>query len=231
MRSGRERNEILQERLRNADGFTDPHAVHSLIRGAIECEEDIDDVAAMLSKHLVRSGASLTTQQQADCLAFVTAYVRETPDIMEAAFCAAQRAEVLALIEPIFEAALRYWAEPHNYIPDDLGLIGLVDEAYLTRLFLETISSLHRRQTGGPLFAIDLGSPNRMMRDLIGEPVATQLDAVGRHTVATQVVQAGLQQLSVFTGGLGLGVPNVGRPSYYDIRLEADVRLGAMGAV
>lgn len=231
MRSGRERNEILQERLRKADGFTDPNAIHSLIRGAIECEENTEDVAAMLSKHLVRSGASLTTQQQADCLAFVTAYVCETPDIMEAAFHAAQQAEVLRLVEPIFEAAIRYWVEPHNYIPDDLGLIGLVDEAYLTRLFMETISNLHQQQTGGPLLHIDLGPPNRVMRNLIGEPVATQLDAVVGHTVATQAVQTGIQQLSVFTGGLGLGVPHVGRPSYYDIQHEVDVRLGAMGAV
>jgi len=32
-------------------------------------------------------------------------------------------------------------------------------------------------------------------------------------TRATQAVQTGIQQLSVFTGGLGLGVPHVGRPS------------------
>ncbi len=207
------------------------NGVRSLIRSAIEHEEKTGTVAQLLSQHLSRGGVSLTDHQKAEMLAFLAAYVRETPDIMDAAYHAAQQAGVLESMQPIFDAAFHYWAEPYDYIPDNLGLIGLTDDAYLTRMFLETISGLHQQQTGGPLLAIDLGPPNRVMRGLIGEPVATQLDAAVGQTVASQLIQAGLHQLAVFTGGLNFDMPGFNGSTYTDIQHLVDVQLGAMGVI
>ena len=205
--------------------------IRSLIKNAIEHEEKTGTVAQLLSQHLSRSGVSLTDHQKTEMLAFLAAYVRETPDIMDAAYHAAQQAGVLQSMQPIFDAAFHYWAEPYDYIPDNLGLIGLTDDAYLTRMFMETISNLHRQQTGGPLLSVDLGPPNRVMRGLIGEPVATQLDAAVGQTVANQLIQAGLQQLAAFTGGLNFGMPAFGGSTFTDIQHQVDVQLGAMGVV
>ena len=209
----------------------DSNQIRIMINTAIEHEDQTGNLATLLSEHLDRNGVSLTAKQKSDCLSFIKAYIRETPDIMDAAYNAAQRAGVLHSMQPIFDEAFRYWAEPHDFIPDNLGLIGLTDDAYLTRMFMETISNLHRQQTGQPLLAVDLGPPNRLMRNLIGEPVATQLDTVIGQTIASQVIQASMQQLSSFTGGLTIGMPNLGEINNYDIEHEVDVRLGAMGVV
>lgn len=209
----------------------DSNAVRAQIQDAIAHEERTGNVAKTLTQHLAANGVSFTPQQQAECLGFIRAYVSETPDIMDAAYVAARQAGVLGSIQPIFDTAFQYWALGHDYIPDHLGLIGLTDDAYLTRMFLESISNLHRQQTGGPLLAVDLGPANRMMRGLIGEPLASQLDAVVGQTVAAQAIQVGMQQLAAFTGGLNFGMPNLGAINQYEIDRAVDVRLGAMGVV
>ena len=206
-------------------------AVRKQIQNAIAHEQKTGNVAKTLAQHLATHGVSLTPQQQAECLGFIKAFVSETPDIMDAAYVAAQQAGVLGSAQPIFDTAFQYWATGHDYIPDHLGLIGLTDDAYLTRMFLEAISNLHRQQTGGPLLNVDLGPANRVMRGLIGEPLASQLDAVVAQTVAAQAIQAGMQQIAAFAGGLNFGMPDLGAISQYEIDEQVDVQLGAMGVV
>ncbi len=205
----------------------DSNDIRSQIKAAFEHEDRTKTVA----KHLARAGVSLTPAQQTDCLNFVKAYIRETPDIMDAAFHAAQQAGVADATRPIFDAAFNYWAEQHDFIPDNLGLIGLADDAYLTRMFIEAVSGLHAARAGRPLLSVDLGPANRVMRGLIGEPIVTQLDALVGQTIAGQTIQSGLQQLAGF-GSLDLNMPGYGDYiSQYEIDQEVNVRLGAMGVV
>lgn len=204
--------------------------IRSQINAAFDHEERTKTVANLLSEHLKRIGVHLTFEQQTDCLNFVKAYIRETPDILDAAFHAAQQVGVLESMQPIFNSAFNYWAEEHDFIPDNLGLIGLADDAYLTRMFIEGASGLHAASTGQPLLSIDLGPPNRVMRGLIGEPIATQLDALVGQTLAGQMIQSGLQQLAGF-GSLGLDMPGFG--SYmdqYEIDRQVDHQMGLIGA-
>jgi len=207
----------------------DSNQIRTMIHSAIEHEEQTGNLATLLSEHLGRNGVQLTAQQQSDCLSFIKAYILDAPDIMDAAYNAAQKSGILHSMQPIFDTAFHYWAEEYDFIPDNLGLVGFADDAYLTRMFMETISNLHRQQTGQPLLAVDLGPPNRLMRNLIGEPAATQLDTVIGQTIASQVIQASMQQLSSFTDGLNIGMPDLGRIDNYDIQHEVDVRLAAMG--
>jgi uncharacterized membrane protein YkvA (DUF1232 family) len=209
----------------------DSNQIRTMIHNAIEHEEKTGNVATLLAEHLAISGVSLTAQQQSDCLDFIKAYIRETPDIMDAAYFAAQKSGVLHSMQPVFDAAFNYWAEPYDFIPDNLGLIGLTDDAYLTQMFMETISNLHRQQTGQSLLDLDLGPANKLMRNLIGEPVVTQLETVLGQTIASQIIQITMQQLSSFTGGLNIGMTNLTNINDYDLQHEVDVRLGAMGVV
>ena len=207
----------------------DSEQIRKMINTAIEHEDQTGNLAGMLSDHIAKARISLTGQQQSECIAFIKAYIAETPDIMDSVYNAAQRAGVLDSMQPVFNTAFHYWSEKHDFTPDNLGLIGLADDAYLTRLFMEAISSLHAQQTGQPLIGVDLGPANRLMRNLIGEPVVTQLDAMVGQTVASQVIQTTLQQLTSFTGGLNIGVPSLANINDYDLQHEVDVRLGAMG--
>jgi hypothetical protein len=200
--------------------------IRSQIKKAIEHEERTNTVAKVLADKK-NTGARLTLEQQKNCLNFIKEYIRETPDIMDAVYRAAQQVGALNQVSPIFDTAFNYWTNQYDYIPDNVGLGGLMDDAYLTRMFLESVSNIHALSTGRPLLSIDLRSPNNAMRALIGEPIATMLDTAVGQTIAGQMIQAGLQQL----GGIGAFNLNMPTLSTYDIQEEAKLRLGAMGVV
>ena len=203
--------------------------IRSLMNFAFEHEEQTQTVAMLFADTLAATGVPLTLAQQTEYLEFVKGYVRETPDIMDAAYHAAQQDRALDAMQPIFDAAFSYWSEQHDFIPDNHGLIGLADDAYLTRMFMESVSDLHSANTGHPLLSIDLAPANRMMRSIIGEPIVSQLEALIGQTVASQMIQAGLQNLAGF-GSLDLNVSGYSDYiSNYEIDQDVNIGLGAMG--
>lgn len=208
----------------------DSNDLRSRIDRAVKEDKRTRNLEKLLADHLKKLGVSMTHEQQAGLVGFVRAYVKETPDILDGIFAAATRAAVLDGMRSIFDAAFRYWAEPYDFIPDRLGLVGLTDDAYLSRHLMEVASNLFQQQSGQPLVPIDLGPANRVMRGLIGEPIASQLDAIVGQTVAAQAIQMGLQQLLGFGSAFPLAMPNFGGVgNYSNISYEADVRLAAMG--
>lgn len=205
--------------------------VRKKIDDALAHEKRTGATAKLLAQYSKNAGLKLSPAKQKECLAVVKAYIRETPELMDYAYQAATRAGVIATMQPIFDAAFHYWAEQHDFIPDNLGLVGIADDAYLTRMLIESVSSVHAQQTGQPLLSVNLGPANRMMRALIGEPVASQLDGLVGQTMASQVIQMSLQQLMTF-GQMNIPMSNLGGyMSQYEIDREVDVRLGAMGVV
>jgi uncharacterized membrane protein YkvA (DUF1232 family) len=207
----------------------DSNDLRSRIGRAIKEDERTRGAEAAIVDQLRRTGGSLTEEQMAGLVGFIRAYVQETPDILDAVFGAAGQAGVLDGLRPVFGAAFQYWAEENDLIPDHLGLVGLTDDAYLSRHLMEVASGLTQQRTGRPLLNVDLGPPNRVMRGLLGEPFASQLDAVVAQTVAAQVIQAGLQQLAGFGAMFPLMTAGLGVGSYSTSSYENDVRLAAMG--
>jgi len=195
-----------------------------IIGKAIKKDERTGTVEMLLAN------ASVSEEYRTATVRFVREYIRHVPDVLDAAHAAAKRANVLGGMQPIFNAAFNYWAAPDDLIPDRTGLFGLADDAYLSLHLIEVASNLHQQQSGQALLAIDFGEANRWMRNLLGEFVASQLDAIVAQTIAEQAIQIGLHQLAGFLGAFPLSVPGFfGGASYADISREADIRLGAMG--
>jgi uncharacterized membrane protein YkvA (DUF1232 family) len=207
----------------------DSNDIRKQIEDALAHEQRTGDTAKLLAQYCANRGLNMSAAQQSDCLDFIKAYIRETPALMDVAYNAAQQAALLARFQPIFDAAFSYWFAYYDFIPDTHGLVGIADDSYLTRMLLESVSGIHLQQTGQPLLSIDLGPANRLMRGLIGEPIASQLDGLVGQTVAGQVISSNLQQLMNF-GQLNLTMPSYGGyMNQYQIDREVDIRLGAMG--
>lgn len=203
--------------------------IRRAIREGFEHETRTQNVAKVLN------ALPLSQQARTECLAFIRAYVQETPDLMDAAFEGARTAGLTNQIQPLFDAAFGYWAKPQDLIPNHLGLIGLTDDAYLTHSLMDQVSARHQQETGRPLFSLDLQAANQAMRNIIGEPVATLLDQIVVQTVGGPSIQGVLQQLLT----LGMSLPPAGYPGALGraqlerarIDDEVDIRLGAMGVV
>ena len=117
-------------------------------------------------------------------------YVRDTVDLLEACDIASKQAGVAHIVGPMLNQAAQYFLAPEDFIPDSAGLYGLLDDAYLSRSFVAHISDQYRQHTGVPLLPVDLHRDNLVIRAIIGEPVASQLD----HAVVNAMQQAIMQQ-------------------------------------
>lgn len=156
-------------------------------------------------------------------------YVRETVDLLEACDAASIHAGVAHLVGPMLNQAAQYFLDPQDFIPDAAGLYGMLDDAYLARTFIAAISDQYRQHTGVPLLPVDLRPDNLVVRAIIGEPVASQLD----HAVATTLQQAIIQQsmsgLYAQGGPLRMqGSSRTGGPGSWGGCIEDEIaRLGA----
>ena len=91
----------------------------------------------------------------------------------------------------ILETVQSYWVEGDDVIPDELGVIGLLDDAYCSMTSLQAVSDHYRLQAGKHLFPDDLTAANKAMRRIIGEPYATELDRIVLRTITeTGLIEA-----------------------------------------
>jgi uncharacterized membrane protein YkvA (DUF1232 family) len=182
---------------------------------------------------LVRKVSPQATEEQVrNTVTFVREYAQHVPLYMEQATAAAAQAGLAGEMQQMTAALQSYWDDPNDLIPDRLGLVGLMDDAYASMFLLQAVSDYCRTTFGRPLLEQDLKPANQLMRNLIGEPVAPNLEARVGITIGQAMMQRMLQQLAAgaFSFGFGRNVPDPiwGNASIDDI---VKARMGAMGIV
>lgn len=118
-------------------------------------------------------------------------FVRATGGLVDASANEAIALGIEEYVGPLLLQAANYFLTPIDLIPDAHGLYGLIDDAYLAQRYLVGISIAHQQITGAPLLGHQLDAATAVVRGVIGEPLATQLDqavAADVHTVATQAI-------------------------------------------
>jgi hypothetical protein len=122
---------------------------------------------------------------------FVVAYIEQVPYMMKVAMTAAVNVGLEPEMRRILDMVESYWEEGDDVIPDGLGVIGLLDDAYCSLSSLQAVSDHYQLQTGKHLFPDDLSEANRAMRSIIGEPYASELDHMVIRTMkATGLIEA-----------------------------------------
>jgi uncharacterized membrane protein YkvA (DUF1232 family) len=96
--------------------------------------------------------------------------------MIKVAWTAANNVGLQAEMERVLAMVTSYWEQDDDIIPDHLGIIGLLDDAYCSLSSLQAVSDHFQLQTGKYLFPDDLSAANRVLRKVIGEPYATELD-------------------------------------------------------
>lgn len=150
--------------------------IREMIREAEEEESRSGDLVHLLQAIAERRGCNPNQDQLNDAAQFVREYINQVPVYMEKALIAAQDAGIEPEMLRVLQAAETYWADPHDVIPDRMGLVGIMDDAYCSMCLLARISERLKEKTGQSLFTQDLAPANAAVRVIIGEPYATQLD-------------------------------------------------------
>ena len=135
-------------------------------------------------------GGSVNDADLETGIRFVRGYIEQVPYMMAVALTAAINVGLEPTMEKILEMVQSYWVEGDDIIPDDLGIIGLLDDAYCSLTSLQVVSDIYQLQTGKFLFPDDLSSANHVMRKVIGEPYVTELDRL----VIQTTQESGLMQ-------------------------------------
>jgi len=144
------------------------------------------------------NGVRVTELQLKKIIDFVTEYIEHAPALMMMIEETAAVSGALPDVQPILDVTEDYFLAPDDTIPDHYGLVGLLDDAYLTHMLMEAISNRHKSQTGKSLLPIDAHEMNTFIRRLIGEPfvsildehVATTLDGLSEKQNIDQILVA-----------------------------------------
>ena len=111
----------------------------------------------------------------AGCI-FVCDYIQQVPYMIKIGWTSAVNVGLETEIKGILDAVTSYWYQDNDIIPDHLGIIGLLDDAYCSLTSLQAVSDHYRLQTGKYLFPTDLTSANRIIREFLGDPYGPELD-------------------------------------------------------
>ncbi|GGC93241.1 hypothetical protein [Halopseudomonas salina] len=127
-------------------------------------------------------------------MGFVSGYIGQVPDVLEAAMGVATQARIGAQLLPVMKVAETFFLQPPDLPADHRGLLALLDEAYLAHRLLEEVNDRYLAHGGGQLVPLDTTRANLIVHHLLEEEFANELDAM------VQVAVDGLAPDSVFHG-------------------------------
>ena len=183
-------------------------AVEQQIEQAVADEGHSGRLRRALRDHARSHGRRVDESDLAGAVGFVVDYVRHVPVLMRDGLETARVAGLETEMSSVLEAAASYWAMAEDIIPDRLGLLGVLDDAYCSLTLIQGVSDRHEKETGRRLFSPDLEAANEAMRRLIGEPVASQLDMfVGSKFDKYPMIQMVRALTAVSRDGDGLRLP------------------------
>lgn len=187
----------------------DVKAIRDDVETALRHEDETGALRAMVER-AVRTRREIDADEVARLVSGGVAMLREfvasAPTIVEATIAAAQDAGVVEEVRPIFETALSYTREEIDFIPDRLGLAGLLDDAYLIYGLMQEISERHRIMTGTGLLPSSAFSEMQQVKRLIGDPTATRLDVAIVAFSRRQNVRETIEQILGRIGDQGLAM-------------------------
>jgi len=154
----------------------DTARLNAQIETAVAIEANEGHLANYLTGRAAERGASLSDQQRREALELFESYVRSVPELLASASASAVGTPVEAIMEKVMAAAITYWDEPDDLVPDELGVLGLLDDAYFSLRLLQMVSDRLREESGQTLVADDLSALDDVVRDIIGDELADVLD-------------------------------------------------------
>jgi len=156
----------------------------------------VTDLRKLLITVAERSGAQPDEMALAHGSSFIYNYLEQVPYLLTVAWTSARNVGLETEVESILEMVKSYWIEDDDVIPDNLGIFGLLDDAYCSLSSMQTLSDLYRMQSGKYLFPDDLTAANQIMRKIIGEPYTSQLDEIVDNAVADARVKDAVKRLA-----------------------------------
>jgi len=170
--------------------------IQKIISDQFADPRSIADLHKLLNKVADRQGAHPNELQLAQGSSFICNYLEQVPYMLTIGWTSARNVGLEAEVKSLLEMVESYWIEDDDVIPDNLGIFGLLDDAYCSLSSMQTMSDLYRMQSGKHLFPDDLTAANKIMRKIIGEPFVTELDEIVSKAIAEASVEEAVKLLA-----------------------------------
>jgi len=203
--------------------------IKSQIDQAIRQDKQTGKFASLITDFVRNQGLQPKEAEVQQAVDFVYDYLLHVPELTNAIVQAASKAGTLNEIRYLLESVEEYFLNPCDLIPDYQGVLGLLDDAYLTLSMIQALSDQYKQRTGVPLISLNLTPANQSVRQLLGNEIATMLDLSVSSAMAMSSFMGPLGQLAnAFGLTMQVNDPIWGNASIDDI---VTARLGAMGVV
>lgn len=155
-----------------------------LIRNTIQLAKRHEERSSLLIQQLQLASADthhcIELPQQGAAASslydFALKYVELIPDLFEYTLAAAEKGNILELVQTYLNLVSGYFLAPKNSA--SVGMIELLNEAYLVHRLIEELNDQIEFVLGVPLVHFDMMQANLIIRHMIGESFANELDKV-----------------------------------------------------
>lgn len=169
--------------------------IESMIADAIADEARTSRAGALIGEVAERNGKALSDVDRVQGVRFAEEYVRTVPRALQEGLDRARGTHAADKMDRMLAVATAYWVAADDVIPDHLGLVGILDDAYATLALIEALSRRFEAETGTPLVSLELTAPNEAMRALLGDEVVARLDDFVEDALADTSLQELLASL------------------------------------
>lgn len=202
-------------------------SIKKQIKEVVDDEAVSHRLAVVLRDISKDTEANSTDEDIAGVVKFISEYIDHVPALLEEGFAKADKLGLGDPMNKMFGVLEIYWMDENDLIPDRLGMMGLVDDAYASMMLLQGVSDYCKATCDYTIMKHDFSKANQGIRKIIGESIADPLDLHVANTIANSLVGKIAQQFS--KAGLVLGDnPNriLGDATPAEVARE---RLGAIG--
>jgi len=151
--------------------------IRKQIADAVAVEKETGNLAELIRKSAKAQNIELTNENLNNLFGFLQNYIEHVPALLEKLADQAQERNMYEDIAPVLQTVQQYFLSSNDVIPDRLGLLGLLDDAYLAHRVMQEIAEMYSREKGIALLPVDTTPANELVRELIGEPHVSMLEA------------------------------------------------------
>ncbi len=170
--------------------------IEAIIAKLQQDDDSLDDICELLATIAEREQRTPSNEQLQWAATLVAEYIVQVPYVLRVATVAAAHAGLCEPMEKILVSLRQYWEHDEDLIPDNMGLLGLLDDAYCSRSAMQAISDQYRMLSGKHLFPFDLYAANQAVRKILGEPYAADLDRYVIETLNAAGIMPALHNLA-----------------------------------
>jgi len=199
------------------------------IETAIKKDKKTKEFKAQVKTYLKQIANNVNKQQVNEVVNFVYEYLKHVPVMIPTIMAEAKKHGIHKDIKPMMKIVEEYFVNPYDLIPDDQGILGILDDAYFVMYFIQSTSDLYKKNTGVPLISLDFTQANQIIRNLLGQEIASVIELAVSGGIGANTFSNPLNQLmNYYNSTMYINDPVWGTASIDDV---VTARLGAMGVV